>query len=272
MHMVLSTLMLSALLPLPAVAAEAPPATVPPPAIYGATVQTLVLLFGLAVILESALAGLFRWRPFVELLNPRAVRPLVAVIFAWIFVNYFNLDLITSLINAAQATDPPRPAMTAGQIITALVLAGGSAGINSILVGLGARSPSTPEAVQPKPRDQRAWIAVRAIREVGTVGPINVLIGPVKDDSGKPQLPPCAGIISGSSGGGLLAFFTRDCGRFPGYGGYEVESGKEIVVWLQPEGEEMKVEAAGIKRSDKIGTWGPHVLGSKAIIDIEIRV
>ena len=35
---------------------------------------TALTLFLFAVLLESALALLFNWRPFVEVLNPRAVR------------------------------------------------------------------------------------------------------------------------------------------------------------------------------------------------------
>ncbi|WP_018182496.1 hypothetical protein [Kaistia granuli] len=229
--------------------------------LYSEVAKTLVLLFALAVILESALAALFRWRPFVEILNPRAVRPLVAVILAWTFVRYFDLDIVTALVNAAKP-DNPKPINIPGQLLTALVLAGGSSGINSLLVGLGFRQVSTPENTQPRPPPDKAWIAVKARRKAGTTGDIQVLIGADRQ-VGATAEPALAGIIKGSSQGGLLSYFTRDLGRFPNYGGYEVKAGTELRVLLR----------AGTQSGQTVeAVWGPHVPAPGAILDLDMEI
>src|SRR6266542_2275670 len=45
--------------------------------------KAIFLLFLLAAVLESALAVIFNWRPFVETFNARAVRPLVSFLVAY---------------------------------------------------------------------------------------------------------------------------------------------------------------------------------------------
>lgn len=229
-----------------------------PDIVYGAVAKTLVLLFALAVLLESALAGVFRWRPFAEFFNPRAVRPLVAFGLSWWFVYYFDLDIVTALINASSEYTP-KAINAGGQILTALVLAGGSSGINAILVALGVRQVSTPQNA-PKPPPTKAWIAVRAIRDQDNrAGDIDVMIGPMHTLSDKREEPPYVGAIKGSSGSGILSFFARDRGRFPSYGGFEVEAGTEIYVVLKhANGKEKK--------------WGPHKVGAGAIIDLDLKV
>jgi hypothetical protein len=227
--------------------------------LYGAAAKTLVLLFALAVLLESALAVVFRWRPFVEILNPRAVRPLVSFLLAWWFVYYFDLDLVTALVNSSNP-QAAKPINMGGQILTALVLAGGSAGVNSILVSLGFRQVSTPQT-QPKPPPTKAWIAVRAVRKPDTKGNIEVLIGPMLTLQDGTQEPPYIETIRGSSGRGLLSFFARDRGRSPSYGGHEVDPSQEIYVWLRSLDAPMRKAA-----------WGPHKPAPGAIIDLDLEV
>lgn len=235
-----------------------PIASASPDTLYGAAAKTLVLLFAIAVLLESALAGVFRWRPFVELLNPRAVRPLVAFFLAWWFVWYFDLDVVTALVNASNEYKP-KAINPGGQILTALVLAGGSSGINSILVALGFRQVSTPQTA-PKPPPTKAWIAVRAIRDPNDQGgDIDVMIGPMRALSNSATEPPYVGVIKGRSDRGILSFFVRDTGRFPSYGGFEVEPGQELFVVLK-------------HANGKESKWGPHSAGAGAIIDLDINI
>lgn len=231
-----------------------------PETVYGSAAKTLVLLFALAVLLESALAGVFRWRPFVELLNPRAVRPLVAFLLAWWFVYYFDLDMVTALVNASNP-EAQKPLNPGGQVLTALVLAGGSSGVNSILVALGFRQVSTPET-QPKPRPDKAWISVRAVRKKLKEGSIDVLIGPLGTLQDGTKEPPFVGTIRGKSGLGILAFFARDRGRYPSYGGFEVDPAQDICVTL-------KSDKANPK---EIAVWGPHKLAPGAVVDLDLEV
>src|SRR5215813_1961306 len=175
---------------------------------YSAGFKALFVLFVLAVVLESALAILFNWRPFVENFNARAVRPPVSFVVSLVFVRTFSLDLVTSLVNAA--TTASFPPSDTGKILTALVLAGGSAGVNNLLVALGYRQQRTPEAVAPKPPPTKAWIAVRLQRRKA-VGPVTVLMGTPPQAS---DPPPLVGVISGTSRPGLR-YFLADPGRFP---------------------------------------------------------
>ena len=109
---------------------------------------TVLTLFLLAVLLELALAIIFNWRPFIESFNARATRPLVSFGVALAFVVYFNFDAVTGLMNAVQKT--ALPANWFGQVLTAAILAGGSAGVNTMLVALGFRELKTQDTAAPK--------------------------------------------------------------------------------------------------------------------------
>ncbi|TCA34320.1 hypothetical protein E0H70_07240 [Rhizobium leguminosarum bv. viciae] len=229
-----------------------------PDTMYGAAAKTLVLLFALAILLESALAGVFRWRPFVEIFNPRAVRPLVAFLLAWWFVWFFDLDVVTALVNASHEY-APKGINAGGQILTALVLAGGSSGINAILVAFGYRQVNTPQNA-PKPPPTKAWVAIRAIRDPNDEGgDIEVMIGPMQTLSNSLAEPPYVGVIKGRSGHGIVSFFVRDMGRFPSYGGFEVDPTQELYVILK-------------HANGKGATWGPHKAGAGAIIDLDLKI
>jgi hypothetical protein len=222
------------------------------PQAYEASFKALFVLFVLAVVLESALAVLFNWRPFVETFNARAVRPLVSFIVAYLFVEAFTLDIVTSLINAA-TTGTHRPSVP-GKILTALVLAGGSAGVNNLLVALGYRQKKTPETTAPSPPPDRAWIALRVDRKLAA-RPVNVFLG-ARPAAGR---PPLVGVIKGSSKPGLR-FFLSDPGRFPGYGGHQVPASSEIAIDL------VSTDAANNAVEIK---WGPHTVAGGAVIDLD---
>jgi hypothetical protein len=246
----------------------APPAPEFTDKAYQESFKAIFLLLVLAVVLESALAVIFNWRPFVETFNARAVRPLFSFVVALVFVNLFNLDIVTSLVNAA--TTEQFPVSTAGLVLTALVIAGGSSGVNTLLVGLGYRQIKTPETMAPKPPPQKGWIAVKIARErvVGTVG---VFIGApatiqIPDGAGGAHTiiePPAVGTIAGTSSKNLFHYFLRDLGRFPGYGGFEVTAGQQCAV---------KVKGTDANNNPVEHSWGPHVVAGGAIIDLEFHI
>lgn len=212
----------------PGAAAQTPPATVAA-LLTGngltAASTTVLTLFLIAVLLESALAVLFNWRPFIETFNARATRPLIAFVVAMLVVKSFNYDAVTALMDAVQGKATASPAGTLGEVVTAAILAGGSAGVNTLLVALGFREVKTPASIAPKVSPQHAWIAIRVIRKQSS-GEVRVQIG--KPDPAAPDdltKLPLAGVISeaGSvSVSALTRFFLREKGRFPGYGGHEV--------------------------------------------------
>lgn len=220
---------------------------------YEQVFQAVFLLFMLALVLESGLAVIFNWRPFVERFNARAVKPLLSFVAAYLLVRIFpSLDLITAMVNAStSATYAPTQA---GRILTALVLAGGSSGVHDLLVTLGYRQRRTPETVAPKPPSGKAFLAVRLLRNKA-VGAVNVFMGPPASPG-----PALLGTIQGTSKP-VVRYFLSDRGRFPGYGGHAMSANTEVIVMLAGK------DARG---SDIVAKWGPHLVADGAIIDLEL--
>ncbi|MEI9423438.1 hypothetical protein O7A70_19930 [Mesorhizobium sp. Cs1299R1N1] len=243
---------------LPAYAGD--PAPTIPDTVFSGAVKAIFVLFVLALVLESALAILFNWRPFIETFNARATRPLIAFAFSWFVVSMFNLDITTSLVNSVTAHNPPFEPGYVGYILTAMVIAGGSAGVNTMLVALGYRELKVPE-VAKRPPPTKAWISIRAIRDVAKTGDIEVFLGKWID---KDTVPPRVGTITGSSKGNIFTFFLKDRGRFPAYGGFEIDpaAGPYFVV-LSPAGTPAKADQF---------TWGQQALAAGGIVDVSIKI
>lgn len=234
-------------------------------AVYNTGFKALFIVFILAVLLESGLAVVFSWRPFVEFFNARAVKPLISFAVALIFVRSFGLDVVTALVNAfsTQKWDPEYT----GSILSALVIAGGSAGVNNIMVAFGYRQQRTPESVAAKPPPDKAWIAVKVVRQQ-IIGPVEVYIGPPQDPPAAhapvelaDQIIPLVGIVKGE-GPTLLHAFLADRSRFPSYGGHAVDKDTTVAVRL------IGHDAAGIVRTLD---WGPRKVAAGAVIDLELK-
>ena len=222
-------------------------------AAYPEAVKALFLLLVLATVLESALAILFNWRPFVETFNSRAVKPVVSFVVSLAVVYMFDLDLMTTLAKLIQPNVPPLD--NAGHVLTAMVIAGGSAAVNNLMVGLGVRQARTAETVVPKPPPDKGWISVSIVRTTEIQGPVTVGIG-VADGGGR---VPVVASLEGSTRPSLR-YFLRDPGRFPGSGGYAIKKGDVVTV-----------KVAALKRDGKSlleQTWGPNVMAEGAIVDL----
>jgi hypothetical protein len=223
-------------------------------AIYVQSFKALFVLFIIAILLESGLAILFNWRPFLVLFDARGMRTVVSVLFAYFFVHQFDLDIVTRLINVYSETN--YPVSFAGKALTALILAGGSSGVNNILVAFGFRSVKTAEQVTPKPPKTEGWISVTLTRQ-DAIGPVAVLVG-------GPAKPPVAGTIAGTSKRSAFArFFLRDPMRFPTSGGYAVPAGTECAVQL-----------VGVKDGGNVITssWGPYPIAAGAVLDLNVKL
>lgn len=245
---------------LPATGNSAPP-TLTNEALYPQSFRALFVLFVIATILESGLAVLFNWRPFIQLFDARGIRTVISVLFSWFFVNTFDLDIVTRLINVYSDNKDFKVAFP-GLFITALVIAGGSSGVNSLLIALGFRSVKTAEQITPRPPADKAWIAVRLIREKAH-GSVLVSIGDPATAPG--GVLPVAGTITGKSRQGWVArFFFRDYGRFPTTGGFAVMPGQPCTVSIT--GTDVNHAAVGPV------AWSPHALAAGAIVDIELRL
>lgn len=199
---------------------DIPAQTAMSPAAYQASFKAVFVLFVLAVLLESALALIFNWRPFVENLVPRSVKPMVALGVALLFVWTFHLDITTALVNAVQ--DTTFAPGVEGKILTAMIIAGGSSGVNNMLQALGFRQVRTPENVTPKPPPNKAFISVRAIApkagQPAVEGPLSVYFG--EQGATPAQL---LGVIAGRSQKNAFSWMVADRGRLPNYGGHTVD-------------------------------------------------
>jgi hypothetical protein len=223
----------------------------------GEAFKILVEAFVLAVLLEQALSVIFNWRPFLQIFDARGVKTIVSVVVALFVVGAFKLDLFTDLVNVYTVDRASSDFST--RMLTALILAGGSSGVNNVLVSLGFRSMRSAEQIAPKPPHKEAWIAVRLIR-ARAVGQVAVSIGP------EGTTLPLAGMIVGSSPkSGLLRYFVVDRGRFPVVGGYALtpEMGKQYMVLLGGVDKEGKILAT---------KWGPYAIAPGAVLDVVVQL
>lgn len=227
------------------------------PEVYEQAGKAVFLLFVLAVILESALALLFNWKPFVENLVPRAVRPVIAFLAAILLVNLLGMDVVATLTNALNQTK--LAPTTLGMVLTAMVIAGGSAGVNNMLIALGFRTQKTPETVTPKPPPKKAWLALRAL-DGDSRGDLFVFL--TSPPGGGNAL---LGVIKGrSKPGSILSWFVPDRGRLPNYGGHTVQPGQLYAIEVRGK-DQNNIPLPPV-------TYGPLEFAEGAIVNIDVRL
>lgn len=128
--------------------------------------------------------------------------------------------------------DPKPNSQTLTKFITALILAGGSAGVNNLMITLGYRSASAATKKIPKPLPTQAWVAIRVTREK-VKGPILVRINN-KTPVPSPMPIALAGTINELPlWRKIVGVFFRNPDFFPQSGGYVVEPGKAYDVQVE---------------------------------------
>lgn len=219
---------------------------------YAASFKALFALFILAVVIESGLALLFNWRPYLRLLDGKAANPMVAFLFSLLLVWLFDLDIATSLMNTYSGTK--LPSNWPGMLLTAMIIAGGSAGVNRLFQTFGFRAPSGQQEAAPKPPPTQAWISVTHKRKA-VVGEVTVRIE-------TPNKPTVAGTISGTrSRLPLPNWLLLNKSRYRPSGGHVVTPNTPIEVLLEGNDDKgQKIESTH---------WGPYELAPGAIVDIE---
>src|SRR5262249_32891646 len=134
------------------------------PEVSGQALQTsfevLVAALVLALLLESAFALLFNWRPFNALVVGRAWRTPIMLAAAWLVVSQFRFDLMAQLFNAYYPQAAGATSSFGTSLLTAMILAGGSVGVNRILTTLGFRSQVKDADEPPQLDETHAWVAV----------------------------------------------------------------------------------------------------------------
>lgn len=205
-------------LAMPAIAADNPLA-LDDPEIYKRSLAALTQLFVIAVLLESAFATIFNWRVFLAYFSRTGVKTLVMIVGSLLVVNIFDVDVLASLLSAYKPEAVPSGPVS--KLITALILAGGSAGVYNVMKALGYRNDNRDEEARQRPAPDKAWLAVRVKRGAG-VGPAIVRLqkhGPIAAFAGPNPPVPIVGTVSFSRRS-LADLMLRRSDRFPESGGY----------------------------------------------------
>jgi hypothetical protein len=235
--------------------ANLPAVTLGKTEIYEPSLKALTMLFVIAVLLESAFALVFSWRVFLTYFSVSGVKTIVMLFISWIVVYAFDFDILASLINVYR--EKPAESLMVSKLITAMILAGGSAAVNKIFVALGFRSIPVPP-LEVKPPETKAWVAV-IVRQQVSVGRVTVSL---KDlgVAGPTDPAPIAGTACFGAPN-LFDLLFRNPRRFPANGGYEVIPGR--VYQLSVSGQ----DAAGNLKSVTVGNF---VFANRAIVDFDV--
>ena len=227
------------------------------PSVVGESGEALVKLFVLAVLLESALALIFNWRPFVVVFDGRGVKSILSFLAAWLVVGSLRPESISELMEGygSTLTETGRDVAT---ILEAMIVAGGSAGVNNMLRTLGFRSRDRVDQIAPTPPKDEAWVSVALVRRQA--------VGPVDVELEADNVKQVAGTIRGRvRKKGLLSYFVRDYARFPPSGGYTLTPGKAYTIRLKGRNSAGEVITS-------TSAWGPHALAKRAVVDIELEL
>lgn len=184
----------------------------------------LMAAFVLALLLESAFALLFNWRLFQEFFVGRAWRTPIMFAISLVIVRRFDLDLLEQVFAAYRGQQPDGGWLSS--ILTAMIISGGSVGVNSIMVGLGFRSPipkAEAEANKIKLDSDEAYVSLDVRDpERGRKLSIEML-----QTIGTGEHYPTLAVIGGNHGGRLKAILFPNRARVPRSGGMRVQaSGK----------------------------------------------
>ncbi|MDW9593540.1 hypothetical protein GOA63_15130 [Sinorhizobium meliloti] len=244
-------------------------------AVYSTSLSALTVLFVTAVILESAFSVIFNWRVFLSYFSASGVKTVVMVVVSLLVVYIFNLDVVASLVAAykmptgtgtsvdasAFAANVEQISGPTSSIITAMVLAGGSAGVNNLLNALGFRS-NRETRTEPAPPEDEAWVAVK-VKRVNAVGLVHVSVSKVSLPSGEVPPPAIAGSVSSSRPwiGDLL---LRSVDRFPQNGGYVVKPNEVYRILVQG------TDAEG-RELTRLGNRY-FVFAPRAIVDFQVEI
>ncbi len=230
-------------------------------AIYNESLKALTVLFVTAVLLESAFSIIFNWRVFLAYFSSRGVKTIIMVAVSLLIVNIFDLDILGDLIRAYTGTTAAPEMQPVSAFVTALMLAGGSAGVYNVLVALGYRQ-NREEVVAPKPSQDEAWIAIR-VKKQNAVGEVRVLVEPVNPVPAGPNPPAIAGTI-GFRRPRLFELLVRNTNRFPQSGGYVVHPNVPYLI---------EVEGADANGTPLKRLGGrSYVFAPRAIVDFDVTM
>ncbi|MBS0174772.1 MAG: hypothetical protein JSR64_12115, partial [Nitrospira sp.] len=224
---------------------------------YESAFKVLFAAFVMAAVIEWALSVVFNWRWFLLVFDAKGFRTIVTILVSVAIVMTFKLDVVCELINILR--NASYPSSFATSFLSALLLAGGSASVNSLMITLGLRSVRTLASLQDKPPPKKAWLAVEGYKRTNEVVTVDVRIK--KDGDNAFRL---LGKLRGLRARDTFRWpFFRDNSRLPNYGGFALEPGVGFSLELEgKDKDDMPITATRIER-------GPYLPAEGAIIDID---
>jgi len=135
-------------------------------------VGRVVLVFlVLSVVFEVALTPIFNWRVFMARFDGKGYKTPITVVLAFVVFWGYGLDIIRDLLVALNYQPEGADPSVGGQILTALLIAGGSSGVFQIFTKLKIRME--PDARRTKADEARHALEQRksAAKASGKAGP-----------------------------------------------------------------------------------------------------
>lgn len=246
-----------------------------PDSAIGKAFNILAAAFVLALLLESAFALLFNWRLFLEFFAGKAWRTPIMFVGALATVSAFNLDLMASLLDAysPRADGLPSKGSWLTAALTSMILAGGSVGVNRILVALGFRSQIRSDVAEPKIEEDEAWISIQVL---GKSRDINVRVDvevAEASEATKGAIPTTVGMLRPRGALerlGNILFPSRS--RWPRSGGRKVSTNNFYRITVTDLRSDGKVYDALGKVIPNVGAAPLLRFGSRAMIDFEVTL
>ena len=99
----------------------------------------LAVFFVLSVVFEVATSAIFNWRLFIVYFEGKGWKTPITLLLAFAMFKSYDLDIVRDLLVALGYA---APFSLGGQIMTSLLIAGGSDGVFQIFTKLGIRNPA----------------------------------------------------------------------------------------------------------------------------------
>lgn len=231
----------------------------------------LLLLLAVVLVIESAMSALFQWRVYRDYFNSTALKTPIMAMTGLLLVVLTNYDPVERLLLTIPNLTLPRYAPFFTYPLSALIIAGGSAGIYALLKRLGIRSePEPAETKDLKPFE--AYLSIR-FPDGSSPEPIQVSIEELDQapaDDGLAYmidhlaLPPLAGTVS-SGKRRLSKAFLADRTRFPTYGGYRVRADRHYRIAATYVDPNQAPEKGPVQKGIYRGRFAP-----RAFIDLSV--
>lgn len=172
------------------------------------------------VFLESALSSVFNWRVYREVVNQKAMKTPIMLAVSLAICLSFDYDPFALMLAAAGAESEAANGNWLTQLLSAMILSGGSSGVNTLFRSLGLRE-TLPE-VPPKPvlGDNEAWVSIRVN---GTALGAQYQIALTETTAAAEAL--IVGTVARRRfWERVKESFRSEANRFPGYGGWSVKA------------------------------------------------